>query len=158
MDETIRVRGWWRRLDQPARDAIGREFWEAGRLTLEWWLTSRLAGDTFHRWSGTWVVDALDGPRDGEVTVTLSTGDRLVVDHIVYATGYEASLANVPYLKGLRDQVQTADGFPVLDESLQSSCSGLYFTGFSATRDFGPFFGFTRGCPVAASLVVDDLV
>ncbi len=89
-----------------------------------------------------------EGPGDGEVAVTLSTGDRLVVDHIVYATGSKANVRDVPYLSGVMDHVRTADGFPVLDESFQSSCSGLYFTGFSATRDFGPFFGFMRGCPV----------
>jgi hypothetical protein len=157
MDQTLQVRGWWRHLDQAERDAIGRRFWEAGRLTLEWWLTPRLVGDRFHRWPGTWVVEALDGPADGEVTVMLSSGERLVVDRVVYATGYRARLSDVPYLRGVLDAIQTADGFPVLDESFQSSCSGLYFTGFSATRDFGPFFGFTRGCPAAAALVVDDL-
>jgi FAD-dependent urate hydroxylase len=157
MDETVRVPGWWRHLDQTDREAIGRQFWAAGRLTLEWWLTPRLTSERFHRWPGAWIVDVLDGPGDAEVTVTLSTGDRLIADHILYATGYRASLPAVPYLSGVMDQLQTADGFPVLDESFQSSCPGLYFTGFSATRDFGPFFGFTRGCPVAAELIVGDL-
>jgi FAD-dependent urate hydroxylase len=157
MDETVRVPGWWRHLDQTEREAIGRQFWAAGRLTLEWWLAPRLTGDALHRWPGTRVLEVLEGPSDDEVTVTLSTGDRLVVDHILYATGYKASVPDVPYLSGVLDHVQTADGFPVLDDSFQSSCSGLYFTGFSATRDFGPFFGFTRGCPVAAKIIVTDL-
>ena len=158
MDQTVQVPGWWRHLPQAERDAISRQFWSVGRLTLEWWLTPRLTGEAFHRWPGASVVEVLNGPRDNEVTVTLSTGDRRVVDYIVYATGYKGSIQHVPYLNGVMDHVQTADGFPVLDESFQSSCSGLYFTGFSATRDFGPFFGFTRGCPVAANLVVKDLV
>jgi hypothetical protein len=157
MDETVRVPGWWRHLDQSEREAIGRQFWAAGRLTLEWWLSPRLTGEWLHRWPGAWVLDVFEGPGDGEVTVTLSTGDRLVVDHIVYATGYKANVRDVPYLSGVMDHVRTANGFPVLDESFQSSCSGLYFTGFSATRDFGPFFGFTRGCPVAAELIVSHL-
>jgi cation diffusion facilitator CzcD-associated flavoprotein CzcO len=157
MEETLRVPGWWRRLDQTEREAIGRQFWAAGRLTLEWWLAPRLTGEQLHRWPEARVLDVLDGPGDADVTVALSTGDRLVVDHIVYATGYQARVADVPYLHGVMDQVQTADGFPVLDESFQSSCSGLYFTGFAATRDFGPFFGFTRGCPVAATLIVADV-
>ena len=80
-----------------------------------------------------------------------------MVDRIVYATGYKGSISHVPYLNGVIDSVKTADGFPVLDESFQSSCSGLYFTGFSATRDFGPFFGFTRGCPAAATIIIDDV-
>jgi FAD-dependent urate hydroxylase len=50
------------------------------------------------------------------------------------------------------------DGFPVLDEAFQSSIAGLYITGFASTRDFGPFFGFTKGCPAAAMLIVDDVL
>ena len=29
---------------------------------------------------------------------------------------------------------------------------------FSSTRDFGPFYGFTKGCPSSARLVVDEMV
>ena len=158
MDQTVGVPGWWRHLTPDERDAISRQFWSVGRLTLEWWLTPRLTGEVFHRWAGVSVLDVHDGPHDGEVTVTLSSDDRLTVDYVVFATGYKGNIENVPYLHGVSDLVETADGFPVLDESLQSTCPGLYFTGFSATRDFGPFFGFTRGCPVAATLVAANLV
>jgi hypothetical protein len=51
-----------------------------------------------------------------------------------------------------------ADGFPVLDEALGSSLPGLYLPGFAATRDFGPFFGFVKGSPAAATLIVRDLL
>jgi cation diffusion facilitator CzcD-associated flavoprotein CzcO len=157
MEQTLQVPGWWRHLDQTERDAIGRRFWQAGRLTLEWWLTPRLTGGRFHRWPEAWVVDVGGGSADDEVTVRLSNGERLVVDRIVYATGYRASLAEVPYLRGVLDGIEVVDGYPLLDESFQSSCSGLYFTGFSAARDFGPFFGFTRGCPASATLIVNNL-
>jgi hypothetical protein len=55
----------------------------------------------------------------------------------------------VPYLARthLAGDLQTVDGCPVLDGSFQSSVPGLFFTGFIAARDFGPFFGFVRGCP-----------
>ncbi len=49
------------------------------------------------------------------------------------------------------------DGFPVLDEAFGTSVRGLYATGFLATQDFGPFFGFMRGAIVAASIIVDDV-
>ena len=52
---------------------------------------------------------------------------------------------------------QLADGFPVLDDHFQSSLPGLFVTGFPATRDFGPFFGFVRGCPAAAELTTAGL-
>ena len=57
-----------------------------------------------------------------------------------------------------RARSQGIDTFPVLDEDFQSSVPALYFTGFAATRDFGPFFGFTKGCPAAASLLVDGIL
>jgi hypothetical protein len=46
----------------------------------------------------------------------------------------------------------------VLDEAFRTSLSGLYLAGFAATRDFGPFFGFVKGTPAAATLIVRDLV
>jgi hypothetical protein len=55
------------------------------------------------------------------------------------------------------DSLELADGFPVLDEHFQSSLGGLFITGFPATRDFGPFFGFVRGCSVAATLTTAGL-
>ncbi len=50
------------------------------------------------------------------------------------------------------------DGFPVLDEAFGTSLPGLYLPGFTATRDFGPFFGFVKGTPTAATLIVQDLL
>jgi hypothetical protein len=34
---------------------------------------------------------------------------------------------------------------------------GLYLPGFAATGSFGPFFGFVRGAPAAAELIVRDV-
>jgi hypothetical protein len=55
-------------------------------------------------------------------------------------------------------QISAADGAPVLDTAFQSTLSGLYIPGFAATHAFGPFFGFTKACPAAATLIVDDLL
>ena len=155
VDSMLGVPGWWRTLSHSERERIARQFWEAGRLTLEWWLLPRLATDQFHRWPGTSVIDI--GEDSGDVRADLSNGERLSVDRIVFATGYKANLPNVPYLGGLIDSVDMVDGFPVLDESFQSSIAGLYITGFAATRDFGPFLGFTKACPAAATLIVESL-
>jgi hypothetical protein len=64
----------------------------------------------------------------------------------------------VPYLAGVLDRIETADGFPILDEHFQTSVPGLFITGFAATRDFGPFFGFVRGSTVAAAIIARRLV
>jgi Pyridine nucleotide-disulphide oxidoreductase len=155
MDATIKVPGWWRSLPRTERDRVSRRFWEVGRLTLEWWLTPRLTGDRFHVWPRAYVVGTTT--EDDATMVTLSNGERLSVDRVLFATGYKAEMANVPYLTPLVSDMDVLDGFPMLDDNFQSSVSGLYFPGFSASRDFGPFFGFTKACPAAATLVVDAL-
>jgi hypothetical protein len=158
VDSTVRVRGWWRRLPRGEQDAIARRFWEVGRLTLEHWLTPRLVGQAIHRWPRTEVVRAGSATSDGAIRVRLSNAEALLVDRVVFASGYRADLARVPYLAGVLDRIARTDGFPVLDEAFGSSLPGLYLPGFVATRDFGPFFGFVKGAPAAASLIVQNLL
>jgi FAD-dependent urate hydroxylase len=157
MAETVAAPGWWRSLPPEERRAIERRFWEVGRLTLEWWLEPRLSGERFHRWPTT-SVDVVEVVSDGTVDVRLSIGERLAVDRVLFATGYRPDLSKVPYLRHLLPDIETDDGFPVLDEWFQTSVPGLSIPGFAATRDFGPFFGFTKGCPAAARLLVDGLL
>ncbi len=147
---------WWRSLPPSEQEAVARKFWEVGRLTLEWWLTPRLQGERFRRRPGTSVVTASSNG-SGTALVQLSDGSELTVDRIVLATGYKADLARVPYLTELLPLVETTDGFPRLDDAFQTSLRGLFMPGFTGTRDFGPFFGVTKGCPAAAELVVRGL-
>ena len=158
VEATMRVRGWWRTLPKTERDAIAGRFWEVGRLTLEWWLPPRLASKTIHRWPGTEVVHTDTTAPGGKLGVRLSNGERLLVDHVIFACGYHADLPRVPYLAGVLDRIQMSDGFPVLDEAFGTSLPGLYLPGFTATRDFGPFFGFVKATPAAATLIVQDLL
>jgi len=156
VEATRATPGWWRTLSAEQREHIGRRFWEVGRLTLEWWLVARLARAALHRWPDTSVVEAT--PRDDGVDVALSNGERRAVDRVVFATGYRAEVASVPHLAGGIDDVEVVDGFPVLDTAFQSTRPGLYLPGFTSTRDFGPLFGFTKGCPATAQIIVDDLL
>jgi hypothetical protein len=153
MDLTTTVPGWFRHLPAAEREEITRRFWAEGRLKLEPWLTPRLKKPSVHRWPQAPVVGCREMP-GGEIWVELSTGRHLAVDHVVLATGYKPDMRKVPYLSGVVECLELADGFPVLDEHFQSSLPGLFITDFPATRDFGPFFGFVRGCPVAATLAV----
>jgi len=157
VEQTLAVRGYWRNLPKSGQDAIARRFWEVGRLTLEYWLTPRLARDGIHRWPGTEVVEVTPAG-DDELRVLLSNGTGLAVDRVVFGSGYRAELTKVPYLAGVLKHVKVSNGFPVLDEAFQTSLDGLYVTGFSATQDFGPFFGFVKGSPAAATLIVRDLL
>jgi Pyridine nucleotide-disulphide oxidoreductase len=157
VESTTTVPGYWRKLPKQEQEAIAQRFWELGRLTLEYWLTPRLEYDCITRHPGTEVVEAAAG-HDGELHVTLHDATTLTVDRIVIACGYRADIMAVPYLRGLEDDIQIADGCPVLDEGFQTTLDGLYITGFSATRDFGPFFGFVKGAPASSTVIVRDLL
>ena len=157
VERTMQLPGYWRNLPQAERDAIALRFWEVGRLTLEYWLVPRLDWTGIHRWPGTEVVD-VSSLGSGELGVLLSNSEPLTVDRIIFASGYRADLARVQYLATLTDGIDTADGYPSLDEAFRTSVSGLYITGFSASRDFGPFFGFVKAAPAAATLIVRDLL
>jgi cation diffusion facilitator CzcD-associated flavoprotein CzcO len=157
LDATLSRRGWWRSLSATEQGEIAQRFWEVGRLRLEWWLKPRLSDERIRSWPGTRVVES-SVTGSGPVSVTLSSGDSLTFDYLIFATGYQADFARIPYLAEVAASLDVIDGFPVLDDAFQSSIAGLYITGFASTRDFGPFFGFTKGCPAAASIIVDDLL
>lgn len=156
VEATEATRGWWRGLPPAEQQAIARKFWQVGRLTLEHWLVPRLDPAVVTSRPGCEVVDLAVG--DDAVALTLSDGTVLTVDHVVFASGYVADLARVPYLAGVLDRVSVTDGFPDLTEGFETSLPGLYVTGFPATRDFGPFYGFTKGCPSAARIVVAEML
>jgi FAD-dependent urate hydroxylase len=136
IEDTLAHPGWWRTLPAAEQARIARQFWEVGRLTLEYWLEPRIKAVRVH--AGTEVAEATAG------AVTLGDQTHIPFDRIVFATGYQADLSRVPYLPEL------ADG---LDENMQSSLEGLYLPGFTATKDFGPFFGFVKGAPAAGTIV-----
>lgn len=155
IESTLAQRGWWRRLPAERQQAISHAFWRVGRLTLEPWLVPRMAPDVVTPHPGTEVTGVAAGA--AEVTLTLSNGTALTADHVVFASGYRADLASVPYLAGILDRVSVTDGFPDLTEGFETSLAGLYVTGFASTRDFGPFYGFTAGCPSAARIAVEEM-
>jgi thioredoxin reductase len=92
---------------------------------------------------------------DGRVALEIKDGAgrmRIVMaDHVIAATGYKADLARLPFLDaGLRDQVEQADGTPVLSDQFETSVPGLYFVGLAAANSFGPLLRFMYGAEFAA--------
>ncbi|HZQ09645.1 MAG TPA: NAD(P)-binding domain-containing protein [Anaerolineae bacterium] len=159
VSQTLSDHSWWRRMTPDEQENIRHRFWAAGRLQLEEWLDARVHRPNIFIHSKTNIVSVTPKAQEtrGEKTydVTLDDGSTFNVHHIILATGYRPNMHKVAFLDGatILQKLAIVDGFPVLDAEFQTNLPNLYITGFAATRDFGPFFGFTVGCPVAAQIV-----
>ncbi len=156
---TLTDHGWWRKLGADEQKSIRDRFWAAGRLTLEAWLDRRVHQSNVHIHEKTSIASA-DQRDDGTYEVSLDDGSRCDVHRIILATGYRPTMDTVGFLDRttILDRLVTVDGFPALDPEFQTSVANLHVTGLAATRDFGPFFGFTVGCPVAAKVIGDAVL
>ncbi|HTE86954.1 MAG TPA: FAD-dependent oxidoreductase [Dehalococcoidia bacterium] len=156
IDATAAQRGWWRNLPSAERESIRRHFWAEGRLKLEPWLAPRLNRAAIRSWPRTALV-ACEEAAGGALSMRFDSGDAVTVDHILFATGYKVDVAAQPILshRSIASELVAVDGFPELDEDFQSSVDGLFLAGLPASRDFGPFFGFVSGAPLAARLIIE---
>jgi thioredoxin reductase len=149
---------WFRRLSQAEKDAVNDRLWAEGRLKLEPWLAPRLKDDRIHLWPQTQLVSCRETTA-ADLEATLSNGETINIDHIVLATGYKVDIARLPLLStNLLNQIETRNGFPVLDAHFETSVPGLFITSMPATQDFGPFFGFTVSVRTSARLIAQRLV
>lgn len=145
--------GWYRGLSDAEREALDARFWAEGRLKLEPWLGPRVRHEAVAIRPRTRLVGCEEGA--GALRIQLDSGERLDVDHVLYATGYKVDMRRVPLLEAgnLLDRIECRDGFPLLDESLQSTVPGLFVTSLAAARDFGLFFAFTAAVRASARIV-----
>jgi thioredoxin reductase len=158
IENTLRVRGWFRRLEADEQEALQKQFWEQGRLRLEPWLWPRVNKKSVRLWPNSraaeWHANA-----SGTIEARLDRGDRLSADQVLFATGYRVDLTKVDYLAEAvaSGRLRVIDGYPALDEDFQTTLRGLYITGQAAARDFGLLFGFVRGCIASARIIVAGL-
>jgi cation diffusion facilitator CzcD-associated flavoprotein CzcO len=153
---------WYRELTQVEKDDLGRRFWAEGRLKLEPWLADRVHREPIRLRPRTRAI-ACRQQADGSLRITLDSAGRpddVLVDRVVLATGYAVDISRVPLLArgNVLAQLRIEDNFPVLDDRLQTSTPGLFMTSMPATRDFGPFFGFTVSVRTSAKLIGRALV
>lgn len=149
---------WFRRLSQTEKDAVSHRQWAEGRLKLESWLAPRIASERVKLLPNTEIVSSVE--ENGELKVTLNNGEQIVCDKVILATGYKVDITRVPVLSSgnILAQMETRNGFPVLDDHLQTSVPGLFITSMPAMQDFGPFFGFTIAVRVSAKLICDAIL
>ena len=94
-------------------------------------------------------------PKQGGVSLHLKgrSGSSLDIDadHIIAATGYQASVARLGLLsEQLRSRLVLEGEAPLLSHSFESSLPGLYFIGVAAALSFGPLMRFALGAEYSA--------
>ncbi|MEY3787548.1 MAG: hypothetical protein RLZ75_1755 [Pseudomonadota bacterium] len=151
LENMVNQPSWFRTLSAHEKDQISQRIWADGRLKLEPWLLERIAKENIITHPHTYVIASKE-ISSKVLQITLNDQSSLLIDHIVFATGYKMDITRMPLLNNgnLMDQINAKNGFPVLDERFQCSVPNLYFTGFAASQDFGPFFGFTAAVRTSA--------
>jgi len=154
VDDMVGNPGWFRSLAVEEQQEVSRRLWGEGRLKVEPWLEERVNCDGITVWPDSSIVSCEELPT-GELAVTLDGGARLTVDDIIFATGYKVDMTRLPLLANgnLLAELQTRNGFPVLDDHFESSVPGLSITSMPAGQDFGPFFGFTVAARTSAKII-----
>lgn len=144
---------WYRDLPRSDQEAFTARFHAEGRRKLEPWLGPRVGHPAITIHPRTRVRES--HRRGAALLVRLDSGGTVEVDHVLFATGYRVDLARIPLLAAgnLLPGIAVRDGFPVLDDALQTTVSGLFVTSLPATRDFGLFFGFTAAVRASARIV-----
>ena len=154
VDGMVKNPKWFRRLSEAEREAVSHRLWAEGRLKVEPWLAPRLDDARVTVWPNTELVSCSEDA-EGELVAGLTNGETLNIDHVVLATGYKVDIKRLPLLAAgnILDVLETRNGFPLLDDHLETSVPGLFITSMPAMQDFGPFFGFTISVRTSAKLI-----
>lgn len=98
-------------------------------------------------------------PQDESLHCELSDGTTRDIDYLFMGTGYEAGLDKLAYMEpSLRNQIRQQDGYPVQNNSFESSVSHLYFAGAISGFTFGPICRFIAGSGTSAHRISQHIV
>jgi hypothetical protein len=118
------------------------------------WLKSRIARVPITL--GRKVVST--GVAGSQLRLRLDDRTERLVDHALLATGFRVDVSRYPFLsQSLLKQLETVDGFPVLNRGLESSIPGLHFLGKPAAWSFGPLLGFVSGAEFASNELIRSI-
>jgi FAD-dependent urate hydroxylase len=86
-----------------------------------------------------------------KVRVTLDDGSDRIVDHILLGTGYRVDISRYEFLSpSLVQSIRRVNGYPLLQQGLESSLPGLHVLGAPAAWSFGPLMQFVSGTHYAS--------
>jgi hypothetical protein len=150
--------GWFRDLSSEQRASLSNTMRREGRLKLEPWLADRINRKEITLHPNTEVSNCTTLP-SGDLSISLTNGALLNADHVILATGFNPDIRAIkPLARGnLIERISLNGGFPALDRNFQSSVKNLFFTGFIASNDFGPLFGFTATARASAKIIGEIL-
>jgi cation diffusion facilitator CzcD-associated flavoprotein CzcO len=81
-----------------------------------------------------------------KINVRLSDGTSRTVDHILLGTGYRVDVSKYSFLSpGIVTSLKTVNGFPLLQEGMETSVPGLHILGAPGIWTFGPLLQFVSG-------------
>jgi cation diffusion facilitator CzcD-associated flavoprotein CzcO len=120
-----------------------------------WWLHDRVENVVEIRTSQFVRSASIEGDKVVlDCQPTHGAAQRLVVDHVLAATGYRVDVDSIGFLdRALRERVDRFQGFPLLNATFESSAPGLFFAGLSSAVTFGPLMRFVCGTDFAAPRV-----
>ena len=95
-------------------------------------------------------VAAVSPVREG-VQVRLDDGSERSVDHVLLGTGYKVDISKYEFLgPQLAQSIRQVNGYPLLQNGLETSVPGLHILGAPAAWSFGPLMQFVSGTHYAS--------
>lgn len=95
------------------------------------------------------VIDA--AAKNERLQLKLDDGSKRLVDHAFLATGYRINIRRLDFLPpNLVSGIHCSNGYPHINQSFESSLTGLYFVGAPAALGFGPLMRFVAGTDFTA--------
>lgn len=111
------------------------------------WLVSRLR-DVPIRLGRSVMSAMLIGER---VQIRLDDGNERTVDHVLLGTGYRVDISKYEFLdQQLAQSIRRVNGYPLLQNGLETSVPGLHILGAPAAWSFGPLMQFVSGTHYAS--------
>jgi thioredoxin reductase len=141
-----------RRLPRSVQDKLRKR---AVRPAGARWLVDRLKRVPVRL--GCSVVDvATAGPR---ARLRLSDGSERTVDHVLLGTGYRVNVAKYDFFPPeLVHSIRRSNGYPCLEQGLETSVPGLHIVGAPAAWSFGPLMQFVSGARYAAQALTRHVI
>jgi FAD-dependent urate hydroxylase len=85
------------------------------------------------------------------VQIRLNDGSERTVDHVLLGTGYKVDISKYGFLAPqLAQSIRRVDGYPLLQDGLETSVRGLHVLGAPAAWSFGPLMQFVSGTHYAS--------